>query len=64
MNTSITKQEPVDQYADLQQKPEFVPIDFSPETPDHNDPLTILLRKERNGEFLFSEDNSPYNNLY
>jgi hypothetical protein len=56
--------EPIDTFADLVEKPVFVPVDFAPDVPDLDDPLTILLRKERNGEFLFSEDNGPYAEYY
>jgi hypothetical protein len=56
--------EPIDAFKDLTQKPEFVSTDFIPDVPDLDDPLTILLRKERNGEFLFSEANGPYANQY
>jgi hypothetical protein len=61
---SFNKQEPADLFADLQQAPEFVSTDFIPDVPDFDDPLTILLRQERTGEFLFNEDASPYNNLF
>jgi hypothetical protein len=56
--------EPIDLFKDLTDKPVFVPVDFAPDVPDLDDPLTILLRKERNGEFLFSEDNGPFANQY
>ena len=56
--------EPIDLFKDLTQKPEFIPVEFLPETPDLDDPLTILLRREREGSFLFSEDNGPYAAYY
>lgn len=60
----IDKPLPLDQFADLQQQPELIPIDFAPEAPELDDPLTILLRKERDGEFLFHMEDSPYYNLF
>lgn len=55
---------PKDEFKSIIKPVENVPLDFLPEPEELDNPLTILLRKEANGEFLFSEDNGPYNNLY
>jgi hypothetical protein len=55
---------PRDMFADLTAKPEIIPVDFLPEIPEHNDPLSLLIAAENSGEFIFSEDNGPYSNLY
>ena len=49
---------------ELSNKPVYVPIDFLPEIAEHNDPLSVLLKAEQEGTFLFSEQNGPYANLY
>lgn len=55
---------PEDKFKDLVEQPIFIPVEKLAEFADADDPLTILLRKESHGEFLFSEDNGPYANQY
>lgn len=55
------QQQPTDIFADLKEKPTFIPLDDSPfhnDIDEMSDPLAILIKAEEENEFIFHNERS------